>query len=89
MSKIYVVCQSITSAQKIMNIISKNGFWVTISRTPSELRLKACSYSVIFYEKDAQSITKILRSRNFQNLNMYLLNDGFYKKLEEISSDLF
>ncbi|MFI3225958.1 MAG: DUF3343 domain-containing protein [Clostridia bacterium] len=82
MGKIFIVCKSITSAQKIMNIVTKNGFWANILRTPSEIRLKSCSYSVVFYEKDLQGIINTLKSRNYPILSLYIKNDGFYQKME-------
>lgn len=82
MSKVLIVCHSITGAQKIMNLLSKNGLWTIISRTPSDIRLKACSYSVVFYEKDEEKVKSLLKNRNYAYLNMYLCSDGLYREIE-------
>lgn len=89
MNKILIVCKSVTNAQKIMNIIDNSGFWVSISRTPSDIKMKSCSYSVIIYQKDIEKIQKILYKKNIQPLNMYLYaNNGTYHKFGG-NNDLF
>lgn len=89
MDKILIVCKSITNAQNIMSILNRNGFWANISRTPSDIRLKNCSYSVISYRKDFENIKRILNSKNIQYLNIYQqTNDGLYQKFGG-DNDLF
>lgn len=81
MNKILIVCKSVTDAQKVMNIISKNGFWAIISRTPSDINMKSCSYSVNFYEKDYIDILNTLRYKGIEPTNIYQYTDGYYKKI--------
>lgn len=84
MNKILIVTKSITNAQKLANIISKNGFFSSVMKTPSDIRLKNCSYSVIFYQKDFNQVLNLLTSRNFENLNLYSYINGSYQKMEGI-----
>lgn len=84
MEKVLIVCKSVTHAQKIMNIINNAGFFATISRTPSDINMKACSYSVSIYKKDFDRVILLLKQRNIQNLNLYQYKNSFYQKLEEV-----
>ncbi|MFI3115460.1 MAG: DUF3343 domain-containing protein [Clostridia bacterium] len=84
MDKILIVCKSVTHAQKIMHIINQNGFFSSISRTPSDINMKTCSYSVSIYKKDFQRVLQLLGQRNIQNLDLYQYSNGLYLKLEEV-----
>ena len=79
-SKCLLVCKSITYAQKIMNILNKNGYYAGISRTPSSIKLKSCSYSVTIYEKDLDAIKGLLIG-NVPTVQIYLVSNNFYSYL--------
>lgn len=81
MCKVLIVCKSITEAQKIMNLITKSGFWCDIHRTPSDISIKSCSYSVIIYEKNFENISKILKQRNFNIIDLFIYKNNMYQKI--------
>lgn len=79
MNKVILVCNSITSAQKIMRFISKSGFWCGIDRTPISIRKKTCSYSVTIYEKDFLYINNLLEKYNTTYLSAFLYANNEFK----------
>ena len=81
MTKIILVCNSVTHAQRIMSILTKHGYWAGIDRTPSQIRLKTCSYSVTIHQKDFTYIQSILNSNNIKSFTAYVYENKTYQRI--------
>lgn len=83
-NKCLIVCNSITYAQKIISILNKNNYFCSLIRTPSDIKLKACSYSVVIHQRDLDKIISLLEVKNIKNIIIYKAEDTFYIKLGAI-----
>lgn len=81
MAKALIVCRSITYAQKVMHMVNRAGCWAGLDKTPSQIRMKNCSYSVTIAEKDLVYITNLLNSNNISNIEIYIYQNNEYKKI--------
>lgn len=73
----FIMCRSLTYAQKSARLLEKNGINVGIRRAPQELSGAGCSYSVSVRENKIVRAVEILRSENLLQGRIYELTpDG-------------
>lgn len=76
--KCLIICNSLTLAQKISNILNKYGYYSSLIRTPSSIKMKSCSYSVIIRENDIENINSLLSQKNIKNYTIYTNSEEIY-----------
>lgn len=73
----FIMCRSLTYAQKAARLLERNGINVGIRRAPQELSGAGCSYSVSVRENRILRAVEILRSENLLQGRIYeLSSDG-------------
>lgn len=68
----HIVCKTLTNAQRMSRVLSKNGIKSTVKRLPSNLREKnGCGYAIRVEENYLRTSLDLLRETNLSPLRVY------------------
>ncbi|MDR0813356.1 MAG: DUF3343 domain-containing protein [Oscillospiraceae bacterium] len=78
----YIVCRSVTYAQKTVKTLETSGISAVMYRTPKAMALEGCSYCVKITEARLTEAIKLLSSKSLQPLRVFArFDDGsFYEE---------
>ena len=68
----HIVCKTLTNAQRMSRVLSKNGISSGVKRLPSNLREKnGCGYAIRVEEKHLKLSLELLREMNLTPMRVY------------------
>ena len=75
MEQHYIMCRSLTHAQRSSRLLERSGIIASVVRAPQELRKAGCGYALSLYRHFDEAVA-LLKSNN-------LINGKLYKKLDD------
>lgn len=78
----YIVCRSLTYAQRTANVLSLAGITGYIQRSPAAISTKGCSHSVRISQKDLSAALQALKRANLTPEKVFVSREaGGYREV--------
>lgn len=81
MEQHYIMCRSLTNAQRSSRLLERSGIIATVVKAPQELRKAGCGYALSLYRHFDEAV-RILKNGNLISGKLYRrLDNGSYEEI--------
>lgn len=78
----YIVCKSLTYAQKTAAVLERSGIMAHILRTPQQISPRGCSHSVKISQRTLTNALTVLKRAQLTPTQVYIAKgDGSYREV--------
>ncbi len=81
MQTYWIICRSITFAQRVSHVLYRAGVGHQMLRLPAGLLKSGCGYAVKVREERVEQAMSALRRENLRPAALYLESDGRYQEV--------